>query len=182
MSVKDSAVESNNRTSVKTTIPKKRKFTNNRHFRLILFVLPAFIFYLLFLFIPTIGAGVYSFTNWNALNPSFDFVGFSNYVEAFKEDSAFRHSFFFTLKYTLFVFVIQNVVALALALLIESRTRSKGFFRTIFFMPNMISLIISALMFSFIFTNVLPNYHSMPYFLCLTNPGLAMRKYHSIQF
>ena len=177
MSVKDSAVESNNRTSVNTTIPKKRKFNaNNRHFRLILFVLPAFIFYLLFLFIPTIGAGVYSFTNWNALNPSFDFVGFSNYVEAFKEDSAFRHSFFFTLKYTLFVFVIQNVVALALALLIESRTRSKGFFRTIFFMPNMISLIISALMFSFIFTNVLPELSQHALLSVLDQPWIGDAK------
>jgi raffinose/stachyose/melibiose transport system permease protein len=136
---------------------KKRKLkTKSGHLSLLLFVLPAFIFYLVFLFIPTIGAGIYSFTDWNGLNQSYNFVGFSNYIEAFRDDSAFRSSFWFTLKYTIFIFVIQNVVALFLALLIESRIKSKGFFRTIFFMPNMISLIISSLMFSFIFTNVFP--------------------------
>ncbi|WP_078434824.1 carbohydrate ABC transporter permease [Metabacillus halosaccharovorans] len=135
---------------------KKKAKKENSHLRLILFVLPAFIFYILFLLIPTVGAGIYSFTDWNGLNKTYNFVGFSNYIEAFRDDSAFRNSFWFTLKYTIFVFVIQNVVALALALLIETRMKSKGFFRTIFFMPNMISLIISSLMFSFIFTNVFP--------------------------
>jgi raffinose/stachyose/melibiose transport system permease protein len=123
---------------------------------LILFVLPAFIFYSVFLLIPMIGAGFYSFTDWTALSQTYNFVGLSNYIEAFKDDPAFRHSFFFTLKYTAFMFVFQNVIALLLALFIETRVRTKGFFRTIFFMPNMLSLIISAFMFSFIFTNVLP--------------------------
>jgi raffinose/stachyose/melibiose transport system permease protein len=141
---------------VKLVAAEKKVKKKSGHLSLILFVLPAFIFYILFLFIPTIGAGVYSFTDWNGLNKTFNFVGFSNYIEAFRDDAAFRHSFIFTLKYTIFIFVIQNVAALGLALLIESRIKSKGFFRTIFFMPNMISLIISSLMFSFIFTNVFP--------------------------
>lgn len=123
---------------------------------LILFVLPAFIFYFVFLLIPMVGAGFYSFTDWNALSQTYSFVGLSNYIEAFKDDPDFRHSFFFTLKYTAFMFVFQNVIALLLALFIETRVRTKGFFRTLFFMPNMLSLIISALMFSFIFSNVLP--------------------------
>ncbi|QGQ48625.1 sugar ABC transporter permease [Metabacillus sediminilitoris] len=141
---------------MKLVAAEKKVKKKSGHLSLILFVLPAFIFYILFLFIPTIGAGVYSFTDWNGLNKTFNFVGFSNYIEAFRDDAAFRHSFIFTLKYTIFIFVIQNVAALGLALLIESRIKSKGFFRTIFFMPNMISLIISSLMFSFIFTNVFP--------------------------
>ncbi|MDF2788633.1 MAG: transporter permease [Neobacillus sp.] len=131
---------------------KKQKATLS----LILFVLPAFIFYFVFLLIPMVGAGFYSFTDWNALSQTYSFVGFSNYIEAFKDDPDFRHSFFFTLKYTAFMFVFQNVIALLLALFIETRVRTKGFFRTLFFMPNMLSLIISALMFSFIFSNVLP--------------------------
>src|SRR5438105_1393647 len=131
---------------------KKQKGTLS----LLLFVLPAFVFYFVFLLIPTVGAGFYSFTDWNALSQTFHFVGLSNYIEAFKDDPDFRHSFFFTLKYTAFMFVFQNVIALLLALFIETRVRTKGFFRTLFFMPNMLSLIISALMFSFIFSNVLP--------------------------
>jgi raffinose/stachyose/melibiose transport system permease protein len=140
-------------------IRSKSKLSLRKHkgsISLILFVLPAFIFYAVFLLIPMIGAGFYSFTDWTALSKTYNFVGLSNYIEAFKDDPAFRHSFFFTLKYTAFMFVFQNVIALLLALFIETRVRTKGFFRTIFFMPNMLSLIISAFMFSFIFTNVLP--------------------------
>jgi raffinose/stachyose/melibiose transport system permease protein len=158
------------------TTKKKKLKTKSGHLSLILFVLPAFIFYLVFLLIPTIGAGVYSFTDWNGLNPTFNFVGFSNYIEAFKDDPAFRHSFWFTLRYTIFIFVIQNVAALVLALLIESRMKSKGFFRTIFFMPNMISLIISSLMFSFIFTNVFPELSKQALFSILDQSWIGDAK------
>lgn len=157
------------------TKTKKLK-TKSSHWSLILFVLPAFVFYLFFLLIPTIGAGVYSFTDWNGLNQTYNFIGLSNYIEAFKDDTAFRHSFWFTLRYTVFVFVIQNVVALLLALLIESRIKSKGFFRTIFFMPNMISLIISSLMFSFIFTNVFPELAKKTVFSVLDQPWIGDAK------
>ncbi|MEM1504643.1 sugar ABC transporter permease [Domibacillus sp. 8LH] len=150
------AINDKKETSVSAHRKAKRLRTKSSHLSLILFVLPAFVFYFVFLFIPMVGAGVYSFTDWNGLNPSYNFVWFDNYIEAFKDDEAFRHSFFFTLKYTIVVFFIQNIIALLLALLIESRVRSKGFFRTIFFMPNMLSLIISSFMFSFIFSNVFP--------------------------
>ncbi|MGM0876299.1 MAG: carbohydrate ABC transporter permease [Bacillota bacterium] len=158
---------------IKEVGTKKKLKTKSSHLSLILFVLPAFIFYIIFLFIPTVGAGVYSFTDWNGLNPTYNFVGFSNYIEAFRDDAAFRHSFWFTLRYTIFLFVIQNVVALLLALLIESRMKSKGFFRTIFFMPNMISMIISSLMFSFIFTNVFPELSQMAIFSVLDQPWIG---------
>lgn len=158
---------------VKLVAAEKKVKKKSGHLSLILFVLPAFIFYILFLFIPTIGAGVYSFTDWNGLNKTFNFVGFSNYIEAFRDDAAFRHSFIFTLKYTIFIFVIQNVAALGLALLIESRIKSKGFFRTIFFMPNMISLIISSLMFSFIFTNVFPELSKQAIFSVLNQSWIG---------
>jgi raffinose/stachyose/melibiose transport system permease protein len=151
---------------------KKHKSTLN----LILFVLPAFLFYCVFLLIPTVGAGIYSFTDWNGLSQTYHFVGLSNYIEAFKDDPDFRHSFFFTLKYTAFMFVFQNAIALLLALLIESRRRTKGFFRTIFFMPNMLSLIISALMWSFIFTNVLPELSKKALLAFLDQPWIGDAK------
>lgn len=150
------AINEKKETSVSARKKEKILRTKSSHLSLILFVLPAFVFYFIFLFIPMVGAGVYSLTDWNGLNPSYNFVGLDNYIEAFRDDEAFRHSFFFTLKYTIVVFFIQNIIALLLALLIESRVRSKGFFRTIFFMPNMLSLIISSFMFSFIFSNVFP--------------------------
>lgn len=127
-----------------------------RYLSLFAFVAPAFLLYAVFLLIPTLGGMFYSFTDWNGLNRTYDFIGFANFAEALGEDPDFVNSLWFTLKYVVFIIVLQNVIALLLAVLIESRTRSKGFFRTIFFMPNMISIIISAFMWTFIFSSVLP--------------------------
>lgn len=127
-----------------------------KYISLLTFVAPAFVLYAIFLLIPTLGGMFYSFTDWNGLNTNYEFIGLGNFVEALKEDPDFISSIFFTLKYVLFMVVLQNVFALLLAVFIESRSKSKGFFRTIFFMPNMISTIISAFMWTFVFAQVLP--------------------------
>ncbi len=123
---------------------------------LLYFVAPAFVIYAVFLLGPTLGGMFYSFTDWNGLNRTYDFIGLANFAEALGEDPDFINSLWFTLKYVLVMVFLQNGLALLLALLIETRKRSKGFFRTIFFMPNMISIIISAFMWTFIFTQVMP--------------------------
>lgn len=129
---------------------------HKRVLSLLLFVAPAFVCYFFFLLIPTFGGIFYSFTDWNGLNRTYSFVGLANYVEALWDDRYFVHSLWFTLKYVVWMVVLQNAIALALAVLIESKLKSKAFFRTVFFMPNMISLIISAFMWMFIFSQVLP--------------------------
>ncbi|MEJ8305070.1 sugar ABC transporter permease [Saccharibacillus sacchari] len=130
--------------------------SRNKYVSLLAFTAPALLFYIAFLLIPMIGAFYYSFTDWNGLNRDYDLIGFANFVEVFKDDPDFVNSLLFTLKYVVVMVVLQNVLALFLAVLIESRTRSKGLFRTLFFMPNMISVIISAFMWTFIFSQVLP--------------------------
>ena len=64
-------------------------------------------------------------------------------------------SMLFTLKYVAVIVVVANVVALLLATAIESRRRGKGVYRTIYYMPNMISMVIGGYMWMFIFTQVL---------------------------
>ncbi|NEW09186.1 sugar ABC transporter permease [Paenibacillus sp. SYP-B3998] len=123
---------------------------------LILFVLPAFVLYVIFLVIPMLQGSFYSFTDWDGLNKSYNLVGIQNFIEAIRDDARFRNSILFTLKYVIFAVVLQNALALLLALLIESQKRAKGFFRTIFFMPNMLSIIISTFMWVFVFTKVMP--------------------------
>jgi raffinose/stachyose/melibiose transport system permease protein len=98
----------------------------------------------------------YSFTNWDGLNKSYSFVGINNFIEAIRDDANFRTSILFTAKYVVIAVVLQNALALLLALLIESQKRAKGFFRTIFFMPNMLSIIISTFMWVFVFSKVMP--------------------------
>jgi raffinose/stachyose/melibiose transport system permease protein len=122
---------------------------------LLAFVLPALLFYAVFTLAPAFGGIGYSLTDWNGLNPTSHMVGFANYVEALTEDPVFIDSIWFTLKYVIVMVVLQNVIAAMLAVLVESRGRSKVWFRTIFFMPNMLSLIIGGFMWLFIFTKVL---------------------------
>lgn len=123
---------------------------------LLAFVLPALLFYSAFVLAPAFGGLGYSLTDWNGLNPTYRNVGMSNYIEALTDDPNFLKSIWFTLKFVIYMVILQNVLAMLLAVFIESMGRSKAWFRTIFFMPNMISLIIGGFMWLFIFTKVLP--------------------------
>jgi len=137
---------------------KRRRIKN-----LLIFAFPALAFYFVFLFVPLVGAVYYSFTDWSPIKPNYSFVGIGNYIEIFTQDKAFIDALLLTMCFTVVIFILQNVIALGLALLVETRKKSKTFFRTIFFLPNMLSLIISSLMFRFIYTNVFIELSSKPF-------------------
>ncbi|QJD84275.1 carbohydrate ABC transporter permease [Cohnella herbarum] len=131
-------------------ITKKRK----QSIALLAFVFPALAFYAVFMLAPAFGGAAYSLTDWNGLNPAYEWVGFANYAEALSDDPSFAHSLWFTVKFVVFMVVLQNAIAILLAVLVESVGRGKAWFRTIFFMPNMLSMIIGGFMWLFIFTKV----------------------------
>ena len=143
---------------------------------LLLFVLPALAFYCAFTLAPAIGGIWYSLTDWNGLNPAYRMVGFSNYVEAMG-DRFFLKSLGFTFKFVAFMLVLQNAIAILLALFIEAMGRSKVWFRTIFFMPNMLSLIIGGFMWMFIFTRVFPYLADQTGWLLLDQSWIGDPKY-----
>lgn len=121
---------------------------------LLLFVAPAFVVYFIFKLYPTFSGIYYSMTSWNGLSKSKQFAGVDNYIEIFS-DTNFWKSMIFTSKYVVVMLIVANVLALTLAIGIESRSRGRGFFRTLFCMPNMVSMIIGGYMWNFIFTKVL---------------------------
>ena len=125
-----------------------------RNLHLILFCAPALIVYLVFKLIPAIFGIGYAMTDWNGLGKNFHFIGLDNFITLFK-DEYFWKSIGFTLKYVLVIVVVANVVALSLAVAIESRKHARGIYRTIYYMPNMISMVIGGYMWMFIFTQVL---------------------------
>jgi raffinose/stachyose/melibiose transport system permease protein len=118
-------------------------------------VMPAFLLFAVFKLEPAILGIWYSMTNWNGINPSYRLIGLANFIEIFKDDTNFWKSMLFTFKYVLVITIIMNITALIIALLIESLQKRKGIFRTIFYMPNMISMIIGGYMWNFIFSQVL---------------------------
>ena len=123
---------------------------------LLAFAAPAFGFYAVFMLWPSLGGLGFSLTDWNGLAPRFSFVGADNYLEALTQDPDFLHAVGFTAVYVVCMVVLQNVLSFGLAVLVESRRRSRGFFRTVFFLPNMVSMIIAGFMWMFLFTKVLP--------------------------
>lgn len=122
--------------------------------KLLFFCAPALAVYFIFKLYPAVSGIYFSLTDWNGINKTFQFVGLSNFAEII-EDKYFWNSMLFTVKYVIVTLVLSNVAALVLAVAIESRPKFKSFFRTIFYMPNMISMVIGGYMWMFIFTKVL---------------------------
>lgn len=77
-------------------------------------------------------------------------VGLKNYIRLF-HDEKFKEVIGFTLFYTFFNMLLINVIALLLALALDSKIKHKKSLRTMFFLPNVVSLIIVAYIWSFIF-------------------------------
>jgi len=126
-----------------------------KNIRMFLFILPALAFFTVIKLIPAVMGIVYSFTNWNGINPTKKFIGIENFKELFASDPDFWVSMGLTLKYVVVIVILMNLTALLLAVMIENLNRGKGFFRTIFYLPNMISMIIGGFMWKFVFTQVL---------------------------
>ena len=137
-------------------LEKVVSMTKKKHpnLTLLLFTAPALLVYLVFKLYPAFSGIYYAMTNWNGLNKAYDFIGLKNFIDLMK-DIYFWNSLWFTARYVVVMVAVANVAALTLAVAIESRRRAKGFFRTIFYMPNMISMVIGGYMWKFIFTKVL---------------------------
>ncbi len=130
------------------------KKKGKENINLLIYVAPAFIVYFLFKLYPAITGIFYSMTDWNGLNREYHFIGLTNFIDLY-QDSDFWISVWFTCKYVLVMLIVANITSLGLAVAIESRKRFKGLFRTLFYTPNMISMIIGGFMWNFIFTKVL---------------------------
>ena len=129
---------------------KRRKF----YYTLIV---PALLLYAGALLIPLFGGTIpYSFLNWNLMSGKKSMAGLENYVKLFS-DSGFHTSFFFNLKLGVFTIIGSNLVSFVLAYFLNKNIRAKGLSRALFFIPNIISAVLVAFIWTFIFSQILPN-------------------------
>lgn len=77
----------------------------------------------------------------------------------------------FTLFFTIFNVIFSNLFALILAIILDTKIRTKNILRSIFFFPNVLSLIIVAFIWSFVFRLIFPLVTGIP--VWLGNPDLA---------
>lgn len=109
-----------------------------------LFILPAFIGFLLFYLLPAARAVQISFTNWNLLRPPQN-IGLENY-QTLLADPNFWHALKLTGLYVLYNIPLQTVLALLLAVLMDRLVRSV-FVRGIIILPYLLSNVVVAMIF-----------------------------------
>lgn len=116
-----------------------------------LFYIPALILFTVFVIYP-LGKGIYlSFTNWNGYSQSYKMVGISNYIRMLTDQNVHR-AFINTIIYGAGSTLLQNVVGLALALLLNQKFFGRTAVRTIVYLPVMIAPLIMGYIMYFFFS------------------------------
>jgi len=119
-----------------------------------LFLLPTLVLFTLAITLPAIMGITLSFTNSVGFG-EFQFTGLTNYLALFS-DPAIRSSYLFTIGFALVTVVLVNIVALLLAIGLTAKIRAKIALRAAFVLPMVISGIVIAYVFNFLFSNSLP--------------------------
>ncbi|NBI91012.1 sugar ABC transporter permease [Lachnospiraceae bacterium] len=121
----------------------------------LILVLPGFLIFTVGLIIPLLLSLRYSLTDWDGMATEKIFVGLKNYVKLF-QDKEFLDSWWFTIKFTVGNTLIQNIAALLFAVALDSGIKAKKIYRTVFFVPCLISAVIVGFIWLKMFSNVLP--------------------------
>ena len=132
---------------------------NERKRTFLLITIPILALFICFNTIPLIRGVIYSFTNFKGFG-SYDWVGFRNYIDLFS-DARVGKSYLFTFKLAIVSTIVTNVIALLLALALNSSIRAKSFFRGAYFLPNILGALVVGYIFNYFFTYILPALASM---------------------
>ena len=106
------------------------------------------LFMLVFTYLPAINMISYSFTSWKGYGDKV-FVGFQNYIDILSDPETFG-----VFKNSLYYFIgglIQLALSFVFAVILNSRMKGKGFFKSLFFFPYLVNGVAISLMFLFFF-------------------------------
>lgn len=104
-----------------------------------LFLSPWIIGIVVFLVIP-LGMSLYAaFTRWTIINPPPRWIGLDNFTYMFTKDRYFWFSMGITFKYMLMSLPLSIVLGVGLALLLNQKIRGMNFFRTVFYIPAVVT-------------------------------------------
>lgn len=109
-----------------------------------LFASPYLLFSFIFFLIPLIGSIFLTVTNWNLISPSYDIVGFDNFIEALKSPKV-HAAFFVAYKFMIMLIPLVLILSLALAMLVNSLPKYKDVFLIGYFLPYLASGVSTAL-------------------------------------
>jgi multiple sugar transport system permease protein len=135
---------------MKTTWQEKMKsFWSGKNSIVILTLAPLLIFFLIFWLLPMVFTFAVSFTDWSPVYPGQGFVGVANFTDAFSERGIGRlwNTFYFSLGSV----PIRTALGLAIALMLNSVKRFRPFYRTVYFIPVVTSLVAATIMWRWIY-------------------------------
>lgn len=130
-----------------------------------LFIAPAVILFFIFVLIPVISSFFLSFTRYNALSLP-QWVGLDNYYQIFFKDPRFWKALRNTGLYVLGVVPVGISISLLLAVAIDQKIRFKNFYKVIFFMPVVTSMVAISVVWKWLFAGEkygLINYYLMSF-------------------
>jgi ABC-type sugar transport system permease subunit len=130
------------------------------HLAPILFIAPAGVALLLLMAVPIADAVLLSLQNWNGMGPP-TWAGLGNYTKLLSDETFFR-ALGHTAYFTFCTVILQTILPLLAASLLNSGIRGSSVFRTLYFMPVVISLAISGLLWAMLFE---PNFGPINNFL-----------------
>jgi len=118
------------------------------------FVLPTLIAFIIAFALPFImGLGL-SFTKFTTVTKT-TFVGLENYIKIFNENSDFLRALGFSVAFTIISIITVNIAAFILALLLTRHLKGTNFFRSVFFLPNLIGGIVLGYIWQLLINGVL---------------------------
>jgi len=124
-------------------------FRKQKTIIMILFTVVPLLLLLTFAYYPAVELIRLSFTNWDGLSPDKQWIGWENYKEVFSNPEIFG-----VFKHNLAYFVvgiIQNILAIYFAVLLNSKLRGKLFFRLLLFLPYILNGVAVAYLFGYVF-------------------------------
>lgn len=134
---------------------KGRGYYRERNRTHLLLVLPDVILYTVFSVFPILLGIYYSFTNWDGIRKSYQFIGLRNYIKMFT-DKRFLNSVSFNVWYTILLVIVVTVLSVILGILLNQKIKGQSFFRSLYFFPAVISLLTGGLIFNQIFGRGIP--------------------------
>lgn len=119
-----------------------------------LFILPALIVYAIFFIYPFFGSIYLSLTDWNGVNPQKIFVGIDNYVQMIN-DSLMWKSLYHNIIWVIIGTLAPIIIGLILAVLLWSKnTKGRNLFRTIYFMPVVLSPVVVGIIWGWVYNPI----------------------------
>ncbi|WP_253901726.1 carbohydrate ABC transporter permease [Brevibacillus sp. HB1.3] len=115
-----------------------------------LFILPWILGFLAFTLGPMLFSLVMSFFDWPVVG-EVTFVGLDNYINMFTDDPLFWQSLWVTIKFALLFVPLNLFIALFLAMMLNQKVKGSGFFRTVFYLPSVISGVALAMIWAWVY-------------------------------